>query len=237
MPSDALPSSHNNNYAGTKRVGVTTAAQPSLTMVPSAQPPPAAPPDCRCGQSAIWLRQRWWCANEQGESGGCGFEMRVPPPSHLQAPLCLCGHVAAWDRGYWWCAVSSSSYSGFSRGRSCDFMAKASTDGVFVKRCAYNNSWTRACESSTASAPAAATAAASAAHPPLSSSSAFASSAAAAKDDLTEPINLSGLPVLKDMLHDQAGAAAAADAAPLAAAAPAAAFSQLPYPFAVDVVD
>ena len=83
--------------------------------VPSVLPPPAAAPSCRCGEPAVWLRARWWCAREESE-GGCGYEV-TPPADQPLTPLCGCGVPSLWQRGFWWCAAAP-------RAAGCDFMVR-----------------------------------------------------------------------------------------------------------------
>lgn len=71
------------------------------------QRPPAPPPVCACGAACVWLRDRWFCAREDG---GCGFESGVPPDAPL-TPLCRCAKPCKWLLNRWWCAKHPSSDS------------------------------------------------------------------------------------------------------------------------------
>ena len=76
------------------RVGRDYQAEIAPITVPSVKPfGQAAPPHCFCARPAVWLRKRWWCADEDR---GCGFE--VTPPPFDMTPSCLCNTPAVWVR-------------------------------------------------------------------------------------------------------------------------------------------
>ena len=74
---------------------------PALT-VPTPLPPPAEPPLCSCTlpSPCTWGRSRWWCA-EEGEGGGCGFELKCAATA--RTPLCYCSLPASFRYNRWWC--------------------------------------------------------------------------------------------------------------------------------------
>lgn len=57
------------------------------------------PPSVECGcdnKTAVWLRERWFCAREPRE-GGCGFERHPPPVEFPDTPLCRCEKPSCWE--------------------------------------------------------------------------------------------------------------------------------------------
>ena len=58
-PSHAPSPSQSNKRT---RVGVAYQADVPPNVLPSCLPPPAEPPQCACGERAVWQLQRWWCS-------------------------------------------------------------------------------------------------------------------------------------------------------------------------------
>ena len=108
----ATPRKHDGSRIGTSYQAVLPELHQS-----SVKPPPALPPLCICGTPAVWLRDRWWCANGVG-ADGCGYEALPPPPEHYSTPLChSCAMPLSWQRSGWWLCCNNTKGEG-----GCDAM-------------------------------------------------------------------------------------------------------------------